>query len=288
MNPMYMFLKLEREKYQYLHKCLFYRNIMEGILNLTEYDGKYVRIRDTHGNDFAGRASYGSFDLLKCEWGMDEDGVFIDDNLICSSQIESIEEIVPHGTAELRTEHLVLRRYRPDDAEQLYQQFGTDPEMYKYSGWNPYGTPEMTQDTVRNFIDSYNTEHAYSWVMDANGDDVVAGVIGAYDYNNGQIEVGFSVGRAWQGRGFATEALKTILTYLTENEGIDCVTAWCAAENISSRKVLEKSGMQLVNTEKDGLIVDGRVYDRMIYEYRHSYRQNAHIQNYRKFVKNDP
>ncbi len=106
--------------------------------------------------------------------------------------------------------------------------------------------------------------------MDANGDDVVAGMIGAYDYNNGQIEVGFSVGRAWQGRGFATEALKKILTYLTENEGIDCVTAWCAAENIGSRKVLEKSGMRLVNTEKVGLIIDGRGYDKMIYEYRHS------------------
>ena len=187
-------------------------------MNLAEYDGKYVRVRDTYGNDFAGRASYGSVDLLKCEWGMDEDGVFIEDNLICSSQIESIEEIVPHGTAELRTEHLVLRRYRPDDAEQLYQQFGTDPEMYKYSGWNPYGTLEMTQDAVRRFIESY----------------------------------------------------KTVLAYLTKNEGISCVTAWCAAENIGSRKVLEKSGMQLVNTEKDGLIVDGRVYDKMIYEYRHS------------------
>ena len=49
---------------------------------------------------------------------------------------------------------------------------------------------------------------------------------------------------------------------------IACVTAWCAAENISSRKVLEKSGMQLVNTEKGGLTVDGRVYDKLIYEYR--------------------
>ena len=52
-----------------------------------------------------------------------------------NSQIESIEETVPHGSAELWTEHLVLRRYRPEDAEQLYQQFGTDPEMYQYSGW---------------------------------------------------------------------------------------------------------------------------------------------------------
>ena len=237
-------------------------------MNLSKYDGKYVRIRDVDGNDFSGRASYGSVEFLECEWGMDEDGIFIEDVLLCNSQIESIEVIVPHGSAELWTEHLMLRRYRPEDAEQLHQQLGTDPEMDKYSGWNPYETPEMTQDTVRRFIDSYNNEHSYSWVMDKNGDDVVVGTIGAYDYNNGQIEVGFSVGRGWQGRGLATEALRTILTYLTKNEGISIVTAWCAAENIGSRKVLEKAGMQLVDTEKDGLIVGGKKYDKMTYEYR--------------------
>ena len=114
-------------------------------MKLAEYDGIFVRIRDTYGNDYSGRARYGNADFLECEWGKNEDG----------------------------------RRYRPDDVDQLYQQFGTDPEMYKYSGWNPFGTPEI---------------------------------------------------------------------YLTKNEGISCVTAWCAVENISSRKVLEKSGMQFVNT----------------------------------------
>ena len=239
-------------------------------MKLSEYDGKYVRITDTDGNIFSGRAKYGNFEFLECEWGLDEDGIFIEDVVVCNSQIESIEEIVPHGSAELWTEHLILRRYRLDDAEQLYELLGTDPEMNQYSGWNPYATPGMARETVRRFIDSYNSERSYSWVMDANGDDVVAGTIGAYDYDNNQIEVGFSVGRAWQGRGFATEALKTVLEYLTENEGIDCVIAWCAAENTSSRKVLEKSGMQLVNIERNGLTVDDRVYDKMIYEYRQS------------------
>lgn len=51
-------------------------------MNLSEYDGKYVRIRDADGNDFSGRASYGSVDFLECEWGMDEDGIFIEDILI--------------------------------------------------------------------------------------------------------------------------------------------------------------------------------------------------------------
>lgn len=176
------------------------------------------------------------------------------------------EEVEAHGTVELWTENLVLRRYRPEDALQLHQFFGSDPEMYQYSGWNPYASLEMTQETVHRFIDSYDDEHAYSWVMDV--DDVIVGTIGAYDYDHDQIEIGFSVNRDWQGRGFATEAVKKVIAYLTENEGIPCVTAWCASENIGSRKVLEKAGMQHVSTEKAGLTVEGRVYDKLIYEYR--------------------
>lgn len=124
----------------------------------------------------------------------------------------------------------------------------------------------MAQETVHAFITSYDDEHVYSWVMDVDG--VVVGTVGAYDYKNDRIEVGFSVVPAWQGRGIATEALKEVLRYLTENEGISCVTAWCADENAGSRHVLEKVGMKYVRTDKEGLVVGGRVYDKMIYEYR--------------------
>ena len=235
-------------------------------MDLSKYEKKYVRIKDIYGETFAGLASYGNYDFLMCEWGGDEDGIFIERSLIYNSQIASIEEIRVHGTAELWTEQLILRRYCPEDAEQLYQRLGTDPSMYQYSGWNPYATPEMAQETVRRFIESYDDEHSYSWVMDV--DDILAGTIGAYDYKDDQIEAGFSVVRSWQGRGFATEALKKVLEYLTENEGISCVTAWCAAENTGSKRVLEKSGMQLVRTEKGGLRVGDRVYDKLFYEYR--------------------
>ena len=176
-----------------------------------------------------------------------------------------MKEYDGHGTTELKTERLTLRRYRPDDAEALYRYLGTDPAMYRYSGWNPYATLEMAQETVQEFIKSYEKDHSFSWVMDV--DSVVVGTIGAYDYEDGRIEVGFSVDAGWQGRGFATEALKKVLEYLTETEGISCVTAWCAAENAGSRRVLEKAGMQLVRAEKESLAVGDRVYDRMIYEY---------------------
>ena len=235
-------------------------------MKLSEYDGKYVRLKDSYGEMFTGRARYGGQDFLECEYGGNEDGIFIGDFLAYHSQIESIEEIVPHGTAELWTERMILRKYSPEDVEQLVEGFGTDPEMVKYSGWNPYATPEMAGETVRRFMESYADAHSYSWVMDI--EDVVVGTIGAYDYADDQIEVGFSVHKDWQGRGLATEAVREVLQYLTENEGISCVTAWCAEENAASRRVLEKSGMQFVRMEKDGLTVGDRVYDKRIYEYR--------------------
>ena len=231
---------------------------------LEKYEKKHVRIKDIYGNNFTGLASYGVWEFLMHEYGGDEDGIFIEDCLVYYSQIESIEEIEVHGTAELCTERLTLRRYCMEDAETLYKSFGTDPLMSQYSGWNLYATPEMAQETVRRFMESYEDPHSYSWVMDV--DDVLIGTIGAYDYRHDQIEVGFSVRRSWQGRGYATEALKKVLEYLTKNEGIPCVTAWCAAENTGSRSVLEKAGMQLVRTVKDGLAVGEKVYDKLIFE----------------------
>ena len=189
-----------------------------------------------------------------------------DGKRVCGPQIASVGETEAHGTAELRTERLILRRYRMDDAEALHRFLGSDPAMARYSGWNPYATPEMARGTVRRFIDSYQDEHFYGWALDA--EDVLVGTIGAYDYADDRIEAGFSIARACWGRGYATEALKAVLRYLTANEGIGCVTAWCAAENTGSRRVLEKAGMRLADTQRGGLTVDGKTYDKLIFEYR--------------------
>ena len=235
-------------------------------MDLMKYNEKHVTVRDIYGGTQTGVADY--YDSWYCldEFGKAEDAVIVDGLLLYESQIVSIEEIEVHGTAELRTERLVLRRYCAEDAVALYRDLGLDPAMFQYSGWNPYATPEMTRETVRRFMDSYCDEHFYGWVMDY--EEVLFGTIGAYNYKDDRIEVGFSVVRECWGQGFATEALEKVLEYLTENEGISCVTAWCAAENVGSKRVLEKAGMKLVDIEKGGLAVGDKTYDRLIFEYR--------------------
>lgn len=101
-----------------------------------------------------------------------------------------------NGTCELKTERLLLRRYREEDAEILHKNFGLDPTMYEYSGWNPYETKNMAEETVRRFMVSYEDEDFYGWAITYN--EKLIGTIGAYDYDDdrNEIEVGMSIERA--------------------------------------------------------------------------------------------
>ena len=169
------------------------------------------------------------------------------------------------GTILLQTPRLLLRRHVPEDAGVLYRNFGTDAAMVRYSGWNPYATPEQARGTVQRFIDNYVDPRFYGWAIEREGRMI--GTIGAYDFDKekDQIEVGFSIERASWGKGYAAEALRAVLEYLTVQEGIAHVTAWCASDNIASSRTMERAGMRLKGIDAGGLEVGGERYDRLDY-----------------------
>ena len=171
------------------------------------------------------------------------------------------------GTVELKTNRLLLRRHQSEDAAVLFEKFGSDPKMFEYSGWNPYQTFAMALETVESFIRSYGDPHFYGWGIIYNGK--LIGTIGAYDYDADKswIEIGMSIARASWGQGFATEAVTVVLRYLTEHENIKTVSAWCASDNIGSRKAMEKAGMKMVRSDKGALEINGQTYDKLIFEY---------------------
>lgn len=174
------------------------------------------------------------------------------------------------GTVRLETERLVLRRFEAGDADALYREFGSNEKMSRYSGWNPYATPEIAQATVREYLESYNDPTSHSWAIERNGE--LAGTIGAYDFDSAanSIEVGFSIAEASWGKGYASEALRAVLRYLVDDEGITQVRAWCASDNVGSRRVLEKCGMTLTNTGRGALVVGDEIFDRLDFVYEKS------------------
>ena len=171
------------------------------------------------------------------------------------------------GTKEITTERLLMRKYRMDDSQVLYEKFGCDPQMYEYSGWNPYASLDMAKETVQRSIESYGHTDFYGWAIEHEGN--LIGTIGAYDYNpkTNRIEIGISIERASWGNGYATEALFGVIEYLTKHEDINVITAWCASDNIGSMKALGKAGMRQTSIEKNALEVDGIIHDKLIFEY---------------------
>lgn len=170
------------------------------------------------------------------------------------------------GTIEIKTDRLLLRRYVEEDAVTLNRNFGLDPEMVKYSGWNPYATGEKARRTVKDFMSRYEDEHFYGWAIEH--DSRLVGTIGAYDYDPAEqsVEIGFSIERASWGQGFAGEALKAVTTYLMGSEKIRRITSWSADRNIGSIKVLERAGFKRVSIEPEALEIDGMMYDKINYE----------------------
>ncbi|MBR2784130.1 MAG: GNAT family N-acetyltransferase [Firmicutes bacterium] len=171
------------------------------------------------------------------------------------------------GTKELQTDRLTLRRHVESDADLLYLGLGRDPAFSAYFGWNPYASREQARATVASFIGSYDDPRFYGWAIEREGR--LIGTVGAYDYDPAanRIELGISIEQPYWGRGYAAEALRRVLDYLTAEEGLSAVFAWCAADNEGSRRAMEKAGMGLLRREREGLHINGRTCDRLIYEY---------------------
>ena len=247
------------------------------IPDLEIFDGKHVRAECIDGAVFTGLADSFSPDWGYHIFGRDEGGIKVGDLHIFTSDIKKVECITPHGSAELETEQLYLRRFDPEDAEELYQYFGADEEMTRYTGWNPYATKEMAEQMIRNHLEHYDDPRYYAWALDWEG--ILVGTAGAYDYDSASdsIEVGISIRRSFWKHGFAAETLKKVVDYLSENEKIGCVKGWCAADNTGSRKAMEKAGMKLVRTETAGLKVNGGTYDKLYFERRRNQKDREDV-----------
>jgi RimJ/RimL family protein N-acetyltransferase len=70
------------------------------------------------------------------------------------------------------------------------------------------------------------------------------GVVGAHHRDAGDIEIGYWIAPAFQGQGYAGEAAGSVLTRLRSAFPHHRIVAECRAENLASRRVLEKLGLR--------------------------------------------
>lgn len=135
----------------------------------------------------------------------------------------------------------VLREPLDDDVAVLFEQWA-DPVAAHMAAFT---SPEhMDRDAYeRRWARLQADESVLNRVIVADGE--VAGTIGSWG-EAGDRELTYWIGRAYWGRGIATAALEAFLAVDPSRP----MRARVAADNVGSRRVLEKCGFRVVGTDR--------------------------------------
>ena len=148
----------------------------------------------------------------------------------------------------LVTERLLLRRSCPGDAEGI-STYRSDPNVHRHQGWertDPGGIRTEIEEMARRAPGEPGGWVQFS-VEEHEGGRLVGDVgLCNVDGEPGVVKVGYTIAPAFQGRGYATEAVGALVDYALAVLGADVVRAHASAENEPSLRVAEKVGMRLV------------------------------------------
>ncbi|MCC5634811.1 GNAT family N-acetyltransferase [Nostoc sp. CHAB 5844] len=70
----------------------------------------------------------------------------------------------------------------------------------------------------------------------------------------GSLEIGYYVASSYRQQGYASEATQAVVDWALSQPSVQSVTAGCDRGNIASKRVLEKIGMQLVESREKMLV----------------------------------
>jgi RimJ/RimL family protein N-acetyltransferase len=144
----------------------------------------------------------------------------------------------------LTTPRLTLRQFTLDDVHALHAVLGDSLTM-RY-----YPAPFLPQDTaawIQRNLDRYRDFGFGLWAMIRKEDGELIGDCGlTVQTVDGQPEeeIGYHVLRSLWGQGFALEAAAAVRDYQFNIRHKERVISWMAPDNLASRRVAEKLGMQ--------------------------------------------
>jgi ribosomal-protein-alanine N-acetyltransferase len=107
---------------------------------------------------------------------------------------------------------------------------------------------------------------ATNFAIDVNGEAVGGiGFIPGTDVERVSAEIGYWLGETHWGRGVTTAAVKGLTDFAFANFDLHRLFALPFAENVGSRRVLEKAGYRLEGILRTSAVKDGRILDQALY-----------------------
>ena len=149
-----------------------------------------------------------------------------------------------------KTARLILRPWALTDAEAVYEQ-ARNPKIGAMCGWHPHASVSESREIIEHVL---RKPHSFAICLE---DNQAIGSIGLLFQNDSNLpmsdceaEIGYWLGEDFWGKGYATEAVQSVVAYAFEE--LSLVRLWAVAyqENTPSQRVLEKCGFYPHHTEE--------------------------------------
>lgn len=157
--------------------------------------------------------------------------------------------------SDISLQHVSLRDVTDDDLPIFYEQ-QLDPDanfMAAFTAADPHDRTAFAAHWARIRVDPTITNRTILW------QDQVAGHIASF-LRDGDREVTYWIGRPYWGRGIATDALRRFLDEVKTRP----IHGRAAADNVASRRVLEKCGFVVVGHDRGFAEARGAEIDEVI------------------------
>lgn len=165
----------------------------------------------------------------------------------------------------LETERLVLREWRMEDVEDLYE-YARNSEVGPMAGWEPHPDRHYSEEKLKQYMESGDV-----WAIALRESGKVIGQIRMYpDENRGKYVakyLSYALSADYRGHGYMTEAVRAVIRYAFEElDGIDMLSVFHFPDNVRTKRVIEKCGFEYeVTLEKAYTRYDGMVLDNVCY-----------------------
>jgi len=119
------------------------------------------------------------------------------------------------------------------------------PEIYRFQGWRPKDKYEIEAFIAKNIAACPNAANTWLQLAACLKDGQLIGDIGIHFLEDDlQVEIGLTISTDYQGKGYAAEAVKSVVGYLFSDLRKHRITASVDPDNRKSVRLLEKIGFR--------------------------------------------
>ncbi|MDR1570405.1 MAG: GNAT family N-acetyltransferase [Oscillospiraceae bacterium] len=180
----------------------------------------------------------------------------------------------------LETPRLILRKFEISDAEAMYANWASDPDVTRFMTWPTHQSVDETRGILRRWINEYSDHLAYNWAITLKPAGIPIGSIGTDLHEPLTCNFGYCISKAYWGNGFTAEASRALIAFMFDRIGANRVEATHDPENPNSGRVMQKCGMSCEGTLRQAIftpyngIRDKVVYSLLREEYERMRRLN--------------